>query len=422
VSYTINGILQNEVNVIFINGKQVYCYNDKDKNGEGNSVYVAIYEYPNSSNSSVPKLWKDGVFTNLSNSTGRAYATSVYVFGNDVYLAGHKDAFIPFNNQTYLVSYAQLWKNGEELTIGSEYSQATSVFVANNNDVYVAGYEYVIQDAGALKSAGFSPFEPDFVCKYQLPEKAAAVTKSSSLDAKRQCFATLWKNGKAQYLTDGNYLALAYSVYVTGNDVYVAGEERNAQGKSVAKLWKNGNVQNLTDGSYSAGAKAVFVKGNDVYVAGYEHNAQGMSVAKVWKNGAAQNLTNGTTLHGWAHDVYVSGNDVYVVGSEINITQQGGGHVAQLWKNGVSQNLPDDRNTTSQAHSVCVSGNDVYVSGHGQQNKDACTVAKLWKNGVVQNLTDGSKSGLAYSVFVKSVMNSKFDNEFSEIVENNKLK
>ena len=30
VSYTINGISQNEVNVIFINGIQVYCYNDKD--------------------------------------------------------------------------------------------------------------------------------------------------------------------------------------------------------------------------------------------------------------------------------------------------------------------------------------------------------------------------------------------------------
>ena len=30
VSYTINGISQNEVNIIFINGVQVYCYNDKE--------------------------------------------------------------------------------------------------------------------------------------------------------------------------------------------------------------------------------------------------------------------------------------------------------------------------------------------------------------------------------------------------------
>ena len=30
VSYTINGILQNEVNVVFINGTQVYCYNENN--------------------------------------------------------------------------------------------------------------------------------------------------------------------------------------------------------------------------------------------------------------------------------------------------------------------------------------------------------------------------------------------------------
>ena len=30
VSYTINGILQNEINVIFINGAQVYCYNNNN--------------------------------------------------------------------------------------------------------------------------------------------------------------------------------------------------------------------------------------------------------------------------------------------------------------------------------------------------------------------------------------------------------
>jgi len=33
VSYTINGLLQEDVNVIFINGEQVYCYNEEDANG-----------------------------------------------------------------------------------------------------------------------------------------------------------------------------------------------------------------------------------------------------------------------------------------------------------------------------------------------------------------------------------------------------
>jgi hypothetical protein len=38
VSYTISGILQSEVNVIFINGEQVYCYNDNNKSNWTNKT------------------------------------------------------------------------------------------------------------------------------------------------------------------------------------------------------------------------------------------------------------------------------------------------------------------------------------------------------------------------------------------------
>jgi len=40
VSYTIEGISKNEVNVIFINGKQVYCYNDNGNEEESRNVEV----------------------------------------------------------------------------------------------------------------------------------------------------------------------------------------------------------------------------------------------------------------------------------------------------------------------------------------------------------------------------------------------
>ena len=46
VSYTIEGISKNEVNVIFINGIQVYCYNDNDATSiEG--IYVGTYTWRN---------------------------------------------------------------------------------------------------------------------------------------------------------------------------------------------------------------------------------------------------------------------------------------------------------------------------------------------------------------------------------------
>jgi hypothetical protein len=61
----------------------------------------------------------------------------------------------------------------------------------------------------------------------------------------------------------------------------------------ITKLWKNGEEQNLTDGTFRAGAYSVFVSGNDVYVAGYINNASYRRVAKLWKNGEPQTITGG---------------------------------------------------------------------------------------------------------------------------------
>ena len=83
VSYTINGISQNEVNVIFINGEQVYCYNDKkdddkDKDKNKNGVYVAVYEQ-NARGMSIAKLWKNGVVQDLTDGSKNGCAYSVFV-------------------------------------------------------------------------------------------------------------------------------------------------------------------------------------------------------------------------------------------------------------------------------------------------------------------------------------------------------
>jgi len=59
-----------------------------------------------------------------------------------------------------------------------------------------------------------------------------------------------------------------------GSDVYVTGYEG-----TVAKLWKNGVAQNLfsesslrSSGEHKAEANSVYVSGNDTYVAGYERD------------------------------------------------------------------------------------------------------------------------------------------------------
>jgi hypothetical protein len=70
-------------------------------------------------------------------------------------------------------------------------------------------------------------------------------------------------------------LSDAYSVCVSGDNVYVAGYVR--YGSEIATLWVNGVAQQL---SYlSSAAMSVFVSGDDVYVAGHVN-----SHATVWKN------------------------------------------------------------------------------------------------------------------------------------------
>ena len=202
--------------------------------------------------------------------------------------------------------------------------------------------------------------------------------------------ATLWKNGVVQQLS--KQAGEANAVFVSGNDVYVAGCE-----DGFAKLWKNGIAQNLTDGKDWGCAYSVFVSEKDVYVAGVEDGK-----AKLWKNGVAQNLTAGSS----ANSVFVSGNDVYVAGDESG--------VVKLWKNGIPQNLSNKNEDYMFAHSVFVSGNDVYVAGSTEGYR-----AKLWKNGVEQKLTDKNGSA-AYSVFVSGndVYVAGWENGFATLWKN----
>ena len=133
--------------------------------------------------------------------------------------------------------------------------------------------------------------------------------------------AKYWKNGNPVNLTNGPIYsygtidAEATSLYVSGNDVYLAGGEHgrvtlsgNSSYISIAKYWKNGNPVNLNDNTIRAGATSIFVSGNDVYVAGWvlRRNSNGpVDIARYWKNGNPVDLTDGTAFAS-ANSIFVS--------------------------------------------------------------------------------------------------------------------
>jgi hypothetical protein len=174
-----------------------------------NSVYVTGYE--NNGSKNVAKVWKDGaLFQTLTDGSNSAFANSIFVKNDDVYVAGLE--------YVGTIPTAKIWKNGVaiQLTDGTRWSQANSVFVADDNTVYVSGYDGTV--------------------------------------------ANVWKDGAIyKTLNDGSRTAYANAVLVSGTDMYVAGCEYNGS-NFIAKLWKNDeDAIVLSDGQFSACAKSIFI-------------------------------------------------------------------------------------------------------------------------------------------------------------------
>jgi hypothetical protein len=336
-------------------------------------VYAAGYE-SNAQSSGykwVAKYWKNNNEIILSDGINNAYASSIQVVGNDVYVVGGEQ--LKINNElSYRVRY---WKNNQQqsFVLDTVYGipilggikrryiseQASSVFVAGS-DVYIA------INRNVKVREGNSTISDDNYARY-------------------------WKNETFVNLGIGG----AASIAVSGDDVYVAGVSNN-----LAVYWKNGAKTYLTDGSIGRSfASSIVVNGSDVYVAGYESYGTGLTTknkAKYWKNGTEVVLANGTNSQE-AESIAVVGNDVYVAGVEY--TAGISKTVAKYWKNGEEVILTDENNQ-AEATSISVIGNDVYVAGKEYVILGALSFAKYWKNGKEIVLNDGTANSTSVNAMV----------------------
>ena len=288
--------------MLWKNGVEQYLTDDTI-NAAALSVYVSAADvYTAGKIGSKAVLWKNGIMQILSDD---GVSNSVFVTGSDVFVAGS------------IGNCAVLWKNGDvqNLTDGALYGAAKSIYVSGS-DVYMVGDERT---------------EKDYYSE--------------------ECFATVWKNGVEQQFFDDKNSVKANSIFVSDDGcVYVAGGKGGA-----AIIWKDGVAQHLAGGAVKTGASAnsVFVSGDDVYVAG-SYTSMGnmpMSYCRIWING--ENILpegmDGGYAESSSHSVYVSGEDVYMVGSAVP-------HSAIFWKNGERNLLTKGNNSyaTTRAYSVFV--------------------------------------------------------------------
>jgi hypothetical protein len=250
----------------------------------GDEVFLTGYEYNWDFYPDKAMIWKNGVAQPLTNGNHEAGSFSIFPWNDDVYVVGYDS------------TVAILWKNGMRIALsdGKFPTQATSLFVSNG-DVYVVGNE---QHEDFNKAILWKNGKPQYLSGGSYATSVFVSGEDVYVAGGNGLRGMLWKNGVDQILFSNGDNSYASSVYVAGEDVYIAGYELQrdytyaldeySYGPAKAMVWENGVPNRLTNGSQDAMANSISVSGDDVYVVGHIDN-----IAVIWKNGIPNSLGKG---------------------------------------------------------------------------------------------------------------------------------
>jgi len=293
------------------------------------------------------------------------------------------------------------WSTSPAPTISDAHTtdgSGTGIFTSNIYDLNAGSTYYVRAYATNTGGTGYGN-------EVTLTTAPIDVYAAGYFDGK----AVWWKNGVMTSLSSNSAeYSIAHSIFVNGNDVYIAGTETPQFGNEIATVWKNGVPTYLSAPNHLGYAKAVFVSGNDVYVAGVVNDGTagpGGVTAVLWKNNVPIILTSSTTnAIPQVNSIYVNGNDVYVAGSvKSNFV-----NTPAVWKNGVLNTYSTGTPPTSGTIlSITGDGNNIYASG--VEAIGSFNHARLWKNGIVTDLGTGQANSVIThnnNVYVAGIQSS----------------
>jgi hypothetical protein len=208
--------------------------------------------------------------------------------------------------------------------------------------------------------------------KEDYPTQAASVFVASdtvyvtgSVTDGAERFAWIWKYNTSGGQLESSKLVLegfndiqANSVFVSGNDVYIASNYKNhEQVKTMASIWIN-NEQTVISDLPEAGARSIFVSDGTVYICGDYADSKTRRAACLWQVNDAGIIRNGLYSQGssCAYSVFASQSDIFAAGSHEAKNKSGIKNTACLWKNGEMIDLAGYGSHNSEASSVFIRG------------------------------------------------------------------
>ncbi len=273
-------------------------------------------------------IWKNGVAKMLpSDPANNSRVNSVYVYNDVVYAVGY-DYFGG-------AKVATLWKDDIRIILNTISSEAYSI----------AGFKDLVYIAGQVES------------------KASLVAVKDDLTQEIKLNLLTNSIAKSVYVTNDGFVA--DGIYITG---------KNGSNAFTYKV-TDGTTTQATNLSLS---ESIFVRGNDVFVA-QNNTFLNSQTASLQKNGVPQNTIASNAA---MYSVYGDEQNIYAVGAiypndPVNSR-------ATIWENYISKQLSQ---LYSQANSVFVLDKNVYVAGFEYDSNTAHYKATLWTNGKIQTIS-----------------------------------